>query len=137
MNNGIAVRDRGVEGFMINDKRKAVRRTMRYTAWIVLEPGQLHGCALVDVSDTGARLNVENAGNIPDTFTLWLSSNGSARRKCKVIWRAERQIGVAFERAVFDPEQVSLAPNIPVEIVSVETTGAAGIVPDDESIKQP
>jgi hypothetical protein len=110
-----------VESFMVKDKRKAVRRPMRYTAWIVLEPGQLHGCALADISDTGGRLDVENADSIPDTFTLWLSSNGSARRKCNIVWRAARQIGVAFERAVFDPEQVPLAPNIPVEIVSIET----------------
>jgi hypothetical protein len=126
----------GVEGFMIKDKRKAVRRTMRYTAWIVLEPGQLHGCALADISDTGGRLDVENANNIPDTFTLWLSSNGSARRKCNVVWRAAHQIGVAFERAVFDPEQVPLAPNIPIEIVSIETIEPVETVALDESKQQ-
>jgi hypothetical protein len=107
---------------MIKNKRKAVRRPMRYTAWIVLSSGQLHGCALADVSDTGSRLNVENASSIPDTFTLWLSNNGSARRKCKVIWRAANQIGVAFERAVFDPEQVPLVPNAPAETVSTGAT---------------
>jgi hypothetical protein len=106
---------------MVKDKRKAVRRTMRYTAWIVVGPGQLQGCALADISDTGGRLNVENTDNIPDSFTLWLSNNGSAQRKCKVVWRATRQVGVAFERAVFDPAQVPLAPNIPVEIISTET----------------
>lgn len=125
----------GVEGFMVKDKRKAIRRPMRYTAWIVLGTGRLHGCALADVSDTGGRLDVENASKIPDTFTLWLSSNGSARRKCKIVWRTARQIGVAFERAVFDPEQVPLAPNIPVEIVSTETTEPVETVVIDESTK--
>ena len=109
---------------MVKDKRKAVRRPMRYTAWIVVGPGQLQGCSLADVSDTGGRLDVENPTNVPDTFTLWLSSNGSARRMCKVVWRAERQIGVAFERAAFDPAQVPLVPNIPVEIVTTETIEA-------------
>jgi hypothetical protein len=117
---------------MVKDKRKAPRRTMRYTAWIVMGSGQLHGCALADISDTGGRLNVENADSIPDTFTLWLSSNGSAQRKCKVVWRAARQIGVAFERAVFDPAQIPLAPNIPVEILSIEPVET---VPVGEPVK--
>ena len=108
---------------MAKEKRKAVRRTMRYTAWIVMAPGQLQGCALADMSDTGARLDVENPDGTPDTFTLWLSSNGSARRKCNLIWRSDRQVGVAFERVAFHPEQIPLAPNIPVEIVSTETIG--------------
>ena len=120
---------------MAKDKRKAVRRPMRYTAWIVMGPGQLHGCSLADVSDTGGRLDVEDSNNVPDTFTLWLASNGSARRKCKVVWRTARQVGVAFERAVFDPEQVPLAPNIPVEIVSTETTESVETVAVDEPIK--
>lgn len=117
---------------MVKDKRKAVRRPMRYTAWIVMAPGQLQGCSLADVSDTGGRLDVENSNNIPDTFTLWLASNGSARRKCKVVWRTGRQVGVAFERAVFDPDQVPLAPNHAVEIIS---EGPVETVAVDEPIK--
>lgn len=108
---------------------------MRYTAWIALGPDQLHGCVLADVSDTGGRIDVENADIVPQTFTLWLASNGSAQRKCKVVWRKARQIGVAFDRPTLDPEQVPLAPNIPVEIVSMETIGPAEAVVFDETAK--
>lgn len=100
---------------------------MRYTAWIALAPGQLHGCVLADVSDTRCRLDVENADIVPRRFTLWLAHNGSARRKCKVVWRKARQIGVAFDRPVVDPEQVPLEPNIPLEIVSIEPVEAVAI----------
>ena len=93
---------------------------MRYTAWIALDAGRLQGCVLADVSDTGCRIDVENVDIVPEQFTLWLARNGSARRKCKVVWRNERQIGVAFDRPVFNPEQVPLAPEIPAEIVSIE-----------------
>jgi hypothetical protein len=93
---------------------------MRYTAWIALGADRLQGCVLADVSDTGCRIDVENVDIVPQNFTLWLARNGSARRKCKVVWRNARQIGVAFDRPVFDPEQVPLAPNIPVEILSIE-----------------
>jgi hypothetical protein len=108
---------------MAKDKRKALRRPVRYTAWIALAPDQLIGCVLADVSDTGGRLHIENTDNNPETFTLWLASNGSARRKCKVVRREQRQIGVAFERIAFDPGQVPLAPNFGVEIISTETIG--------------
>jgi PilZ domain len=94
----------------MKDKRKAPRRTMRYTAWIVLAPGKLQGCVMADISDTGGRIDVDNSESIPANFTLWLARNGSARRKCRVVWRKERQIGVAFDRAVFDPEQAALVP---------------------------
>ena len=105
---------------------------MRYTAWIALGPDKLHGCVLADVSDTGCRIDVEKPDIVPETFMLWLALNGSARRKCKVVWRKARQIGVAFDRPVFDPEQVPLAPNIPVEIVSIEP---AETVLVDETVK--
>ena len=92
----------------MKDKRRAPRRPMRYTAWIVLAPGQLQGCGVADISDTGGRLDVENGEAVPETFTLWLSSNGSAQRKCRVVWRQKRQVGVTFDRDAFDPEQAAL-----------------------------
>jgi hypothetical protein len=100
---------------------------MRYTAWIALGADRLQGCVLADVSDTGCRIDIENVDIVPQNFTLWLARNGSARRKCKVVWRNARQIGVAFDRLVFDPEQVPLAPDIPVEIISIEASDAASI----------
>ena len=83
---------------MINDKRKAPRRVMRYTAWIAQEGEQLHGCALSDISDTGARLRVEDPDKLPDTFMLILSRNGAPKRSCKVVWRKDGELGVAFDR---------------------------------------
>ena len=122
-----AVRSDVVEGFMAKDKRKALRRPMRHTAWIALGAGRLQGCVLADVSDTGCRIDVENVDMVPQHFTLWLARNGSARRKCKVVWRNERQIGVAFDRPVFNPEQVPLVPDIKAEIVSIESGGTVPI----------
>ena len=97
---------------MIKDKRKSMRRPMRYTAWVALEADQLHGCVLSDISDTGARIDVDETKTIPDQFMLLLSSNGSARRKCRVVWRKPRQIGVKFERRLADGEQASLVPKL-------------------------
>jgi PilZ domain len=96
----------------MKDKRRAPRRPMRCTAWIALAPGKLYGCVVADISDTGGRLDVEDAEAVPDTFMLWLASNGSAQRKCRVVWRQKRQVGVTFDRAVFNSEQAALVTAI-------------------------
>jgi hypothetical protein len=95
---------------MVKDKRKALRRTLRYSAWVALEGDQLYGCVLSDVSDTGARIETDDSKIIPADFTLLLASNGAARRLCHVVWRNERQIGVTFERRPADTEKATLVP---------------------------
>jgi hypothetical protein len=83
---------------VLNDKRKATRREIRYTSWIVMDDSELQGCVLLDISDTGARLDVQDASTIPDCFILSLSNRGRARRKCHVVWRDGKQVGVEFDR---------------------------------------
>src|SRR5476649_2274080 len=95
---------------MNKDKRKAPRRPISYTAWIQLGPDELHGCVLSDISEHGARIDVDETKPIPDDFTLMLSSNGSAHRKCKVVWRKPRNIGVTFERGLVASENAPLVP---------------------------
>jgi hypothetical protein len=81
---------------MLKDQRKAPRRPMRYSAWIALPDKKLHGCALSDISDSGARIEIDDSEIVPDRFPLFLSGNGKARRICRVVWRKPKQIGVTF-----------------------------------------
>jgi hypothetical protein len=46
---------------MIKDNRKAKRRPIRYTAWLVLAADRRQVCALWDISETGARIAVEDS----------------------------------------------------------------------------
>ena len=85
---------------MIKEKRKARRRRC------VTAPGwrstgeQRHGCVVSDVSDTGARIDVQDSKILPDHFVLLLTGNGSARRYCRVVWRKPAQVGVKFEHSL-------------------------------------
>lgn len=81
----------------MKENRKAPRRQMSYSAWLAFEGDESHVCALHDISETGARLNVEGSETVPDHFILLLSANGAARRYCRVVWRQPRQVGVHFE----------------------------------------
>lgn len=83
---------------MTKDKRKSQRRSVRYAAWLVTAPGERKDCQLFDISDTGARLEVDEPTTVPDRFLLWLAKNGAARRTCQIVWREENHIGVRFEQ---------------------------------------
>ena len=95
---------------MLIDKRRAARRLMRYTAWIAVAPGKLHGCVLSDISETGARIDVENSEIIPERFPMFLSRNGAARRVCTVVWRKPKQVGVTFATRLAAADRAKLVP---------------------------
>lgn len=70
---------------------------MHYTASIVAGADGRLSCAILDVSDSGARLELETPAEVPDRFHLVLSGNGTPHRACRVIWRDGKQVGVTFE----------------------------------------
>jgi hypothetical protein len=77
--------------------RRSARRTVSYPARIDAGDGSpSYACTLADISQTGAKLNAAVGSVLPDEFTLLL---GGAHRKCRVVWRTEKQIGVRFVSA--------------------------------------
>jgi PilZ domain len=95
---------------MIKDKRKSRRQPMRYSAWVALTPDERHGCVLFDVSDSGARIELQDSAILPEHFLLLLSANGAARRYCHVVWRQPNQVGVKFEASLPESADATLAP---------------------------
>jgi hypothetical protein len=53
---------------------------------------------LLDISDTGARLEIEGSAEVlrAREFFLLLSSTGLAFRRCELIWIDGSQVGVRF-----------------------------------------
>jgi hypothetical protein len=77
------------------EKRKNPRRLVSYPAFIDLGDDRAAvKCALCDASQEGAQLAVADPAALPDEFILALSSDGAARRRGRVTWRAEDSIGV-------------------------------------------
>jgi hypothetical protein len=79
-------------------------------AWIDIGDGSgLHDCTLVDISDHGARLVIEEAVTVPDNLSLLLYRDGEAF-PCEIIWRCNCAIGIQF--ATPRPiQEYALAPN--------------------------
>jgi PilZ domain-containing protein len=51
-------------------------------------------CAVHDLSLGGANLEVDSQIGIPDSFDLLIADTG--KQCCRVIWRKEGRLGVAF-----------------------------------------
>jgi hypothetical protein len=77
--------------------RQEPRNTINRPAWISVGDGlPLRNCTLIDISDSGAKLALENIEEIPEKFSLWLSRHGHPCYACQVVWSRQDSIGVQF-----------------------------------------
>ena len=77
--------------------RRTAREVVNARAWIEIgAEAQLHRCRLVDISQNGARLIVEDGEITPDSFDLLLAKFGQPRHRCSVVWKHGNEIGVEF-----------------------------------------
>ena len=85
--------------------RTAPRKLLAVPGWIKRDDGTLLQCTLQDISEGGLCIRGEHLDNIPDEFLLLLSENGAVRRRCKSVWRRQKELGARF---VFLLERVCL-----------------------------
>jgi hypothetical protein len=79
-----------------DEKRIATRRKVLKAAKIItMDMKSVLDCTIRDMSDTGAKLNVEVSSAIPAEFQFYLISDNTLRN-AKTIWRRAGQIGVHF-----------------------------------------
>jgi hypothetical protein len=96
------------------ERRKSHRRQVSQFARIVSGDGSWSGpCMMLDVSSTGARLQVNDTRELPDEFVLVLSRNGRVRRRCRIVWRGEHLIGIHFSFPSQRPSVQSPAAILP------------------------
>ena len=69
---------------------------MRRAAAVVLGDQLAVQCIIWDMSGSGARLAVPRPGDLPHTFSLLLTKDGSVRRNCEIVWMDTRFVGVKF-----------------------------------------
>ena len=81
-----------------NKDRRTVQRTkvLRSAKIIVPRRSPVIHCTVQNLTDVGACLKVANTFGVPETFDLTFE-HGRTRRACRVVWRAETKLGVAFE----------------------------------------
>jgi hypothetical protein len=79
------------------DKRRARRHPLRYAAWI--DSGDntpSRRCLVADVSESGARIELDTPAELPKQFWLLLSRDGKVHRRCEVIWQTGEHVGARY-----------------------------------------
>jgi hypothetical protein len=83
-------------GFVKADRRTKQRNPAFKFGIITCEPDRRILSIVKNISPTGALLEVENALEIPDQFTLTIDTE-PASRSCRVTWKKSKQIAVNFD----------------------------------------
>ena len=89
---------------MIDDnddkERRDVTRTRVSRSAKIIPPrrGAMIHCIVQNITSSGACLKLANTHGLPETFELTFE-HGRTRRACRVVWRTDDELGVAFEEA--------------------------------------
>ena len=78
------------------EQRRWPRENVHFLGWIDVGNGAApRECTVLDVSEGGARIVLAPSVELPKEFHLVLSKQGT-RRHCRLAWRADEELGVAF-----------------------------------------
>jgi len=78
-------------------KTRASRRRANQQAWLVTDGSfALQPCTVVNLSDDGAQIKVEQSDRLPKHFNLTFTRASRTGRRCEVRWKRGRSIGVKF-----------------------------------------
>ncbi len=86
----------------IEEKRETTRQRSYGDIWV--DPGELATpifCKVLDISHGGAKLMIQGASILPDTFVMCMATS---KRHARVMWRSGQEVGVEFEKRARKPE---------------------------------
>lgn len=81
-------------------KTRPPRTKRNQQAWLVADESfALRPCRVIDLSDDGARLELDESERLPKSFRLIFSRDTRAGPRCELRWRRGRSAGVKFVAA--------------------------------------
>jgi hypothetical protein len=79
------------------DNRRKPRKPIKTVGFVYSMDGWPIGeCSTLDISESGAKIMLSAADEVPPEFLLSLSRDGRVRRRCQLKWRDGDRIGVRF-----------------------------------------
>ena len=79
----------------MDEKRSSPRQRVLKSALVVFNDGRSTiNCVVRNLSETGAKIKVDDVVGIPQRFDLALPD--TERRPCRVVWHAGAELGVVF-----------------------------------------
>ena len=80
-------------------KKRESRKSLQRPGWITLEGGfAARQCVVQNMSATGARITVEDPNALPARLRLAFARDARTGRKCEVVWRRGKTVGIKFVR---------------------------------------
>jgi hypothetical protein len=91
------VQRRGTEHMIDAEKKRQSRKSVRQSAWIILDGGfARRPCTVIDLSATGAKIDVDDASAASAGFQLAFSRDARTGRRCQAVWCSGTTLGVRF-----------------------------------------
>ena len=78
-----------------SERRKTARSRVFKGTKLVINTSSLIDCVVRNVTNAGARIQIANTVDIPETFGLSFDG-GCTVQLCRIVWRSITEIGVAF-----------------------------------------
>ena len=81
----------------LSSKKRETRKSLSQPGWITLEGGfAARQCVVQDLSTTGAKVTIDDP--LPAKLRLAFSRDARTGRRCEVVWRRGKSVGVKFVR---------------------------------------
>jgi PilZ domain len=81
------------------NKKRETRKSLSQPGWITLEGGfAARQCVVQDLSATGAKVTIDDPNSLPAKLRLAFSRDARTGRRCEVVWRRGKSVGVKFVR---------------------------------------
>jgi hypothetical protein len=87
------------------ERRKHPREDVDHPCWLRTDSSShLAPARISNFSKGGARISYVSHIQIPDKLDLLMTEDGKVGRRCKVVWRSDKEFGVEFvARATLPP----------------------------------
>ena len=79
----------------MRERRKSARTQVQKRASLLTEGSSLIDCVVLDLTNSGAGIRVQNLGKVPNILNLTFDS-GRSNRPCRLVWHMADRIGVEF-----------------------------------------
>jgi hypothetical protein len=80
---------------LLSSKKRESRKSLSQPGWITLEGGfAARQCVVQDLSATGAKVTIDDPNSLPTKLRLAFSRDARTGRRCEVVWRRGKSVGV-------------------------------------------
>ena len=97
---GVGMMSGGISDMALrSSKKRETRKSLSQPGWITLEGGfAARQCVVQDMSTTGAKVTIDDPNSLPAKLRLAFSRDARTGRRCEVVWRRGKTVGVKFVR---------------------------------------